>query len=166
MKYKTRVIRNIKIIVGFLLMTILSLDPLIQAKPTPSKADSVLFKNFIYRNLGPFRAGAWIGDIAVPENPGPEHRYTFYAAARNGGVWKTINNGTTFEPIFDDYGVNAIGAIEVAPSDPNILWVGTGEDSYARSSYAGNGIYKSWGLVILTISEESLSILKIQILCM
>ena len=102
-----------------------------------------LFKDFVYRNLGPFRAGAWIGDIAVPENPGDAHKYTIYVAARNGGVWKTINNGTTFFPIFDNYGVNAIGAIEVAPSDPNILWVGTGEDSYARSSYAGNGIWKS-----------------------
>lgn len=102
-----------------------------------------LFKNFMYRNLGPFRAGAWVGDIAVPENPGPEHRYTIYVASRNGGVWKTVNNGTTFFPIFDNYGVNAIGSVEVAPSDPNIVWVGTGEDSYARSSYAGNGIYKS-----------------------
>jgi len=102
-----------------------------------------LFRNLHYRNLGPFRAGAWVGDIAVPENPGPNHRYSFYVASRNGGVWKTVNNGTTFKPIFDNYGVNAIGAIEVAPSDPNILWVGTGEDSYARSSYSGNGIYRS-----------------------
>jgi len=102
-----------------------------------------LFKNLNYRNLGPFRAGAWVGDIAVPENPGPKHRYTFYVGSRNGGVWKTVNNGTTFKSIFDNYGVNAIGAIEVAPSDPNILWVGTGEDSYARSSYSGNGIYRS-----------------------
>jgi photosystem II stability/assembly factor-like uncharacterized protein len=110
------------------------------AQAAPSEE---LFKDFIYRNLGPFRAGAWIGDIAVPENPGDDSKYTFYVAARNGGVWKTINNGTTFFPIFDEYGVNAIGAIEVAPSDPNVLWVGTGEDSYARSSYAGNGIWKS-----------------------
>lgn len=112
-------------------------------QPASAQAKENLFTNFSYRNLGPFRAGAWIGDIAVPENPRHEHRYTFYAAARNGGVWKTVNNGTTFTPIFDDYGVNAIGAIEVAPSDSNILWVGTGEDSYARSSYAGNGIWKS-----------------------
>ncbi|MCK5056853.1 MAG: hypothetical protein KAT34_09375 [Candidatus Aminicenantes bacterium] len=107
------------------------------------KVDEKLFKEFTYRNLGPFRAGAWIGDIAVPENPGPEHKYTFYVAARNGGVWKTVNNGTTFTPVFDNYGVNAIGAVEVAPSNPDIVWVGTGEDSNARSSYSGNGIYKS-----------------------
>lgn len=107
------------------------------------KANEKLFKAFNYRNLGPFRAGAWVGDIAVPENPGPKDRYTFYVAARNGGLWKTVNNGTTFTPIFDNYGVNAIGAVEVAPSNPGIIWVGTGEDSYARSSYSGNGIYKS-----------------------
>jgi len=109
-------------------------------KGLPTEA---LFRNLTYRNLGPFRAGAWIGDIAVPENPGSRHRSTFYVAARNGGVWKTVNNGTTFEPIFDDYGVNAIGAVEVAPSNPEIVWVGTGEDSYARSSYSGTGVYKS-----------------------
>lgn len=141
--FKSLRIKKIKKPLGLPIIIFLSLIVLIHAQKTSSKIESDLFKNLIYRNLGPFRAGAWIGDIAVPENPGPEHSYTFYAAARNGGVWKTINNGTTFEPIFDDYGVNAIGAIEVAPSDPNILWVGTGEDSYARSSYAGNGIYKS-----------------------
>ena len=102
-----------------------------------------LFSCFVYRNLGPFRAGAWISDIAVPENPGPEHKYTFYVAARNGGVWKTVNNGTTFFPIFDEYGVNAIGAVEVAPSNPDVVWVGTGEDSNARLAFYGNGIYKS-----------------------
>jgi len=102
-----------------------------------------IFKDFTFRNLGPFRAGAWIEDIAVPENPCEEHKYTFYIASRNGGVWKTVNNGTTFTPIFDNYGVNSIGAIEVAQSDPEILWIGTGDNSNARSSYYGNGVYKS-----------------------
>ncbi|MFC2157352.1 WD40/YVTN/BNR-like repeat-containing protein [Acidobacteriota bacterium] len=111
--------------------------------PGQNNVDTDIFKNMMYRNLGPHRAGAWVGDIAAPENPGPNNRYTFYVAARNGGVWKTINNGTTFFPIFDNYGTNAIGSVEVAPSDPDVVWVGTGEDSYARSCYAGNGIYKS-----------------------
>lgn len=102
-----------------------------------------LLEDFAYRNLGPFRAGAWIGDIAVPRQQDSPGGGTFYVAARTGGVWKTVNNGTTFFPIFDDYGVNAIGAVEVAPSDSAIVWVGTGDDSYARSSYAGNGIYRS-----------------------
>ncbi|MFQ6071010.1 MAG: hypothetical protein ACE5LC_10885 [Candidatus Aminicenantales bacterium] len=132
-----------KIFTPFLLLALFGLFFFLHPLQAEKKPGEALFRNLRYRNLGPFRAGAWIGDIAVPENPGPKHRYTFYVAARNGGVWKTVNNGTTFEPIFDSYGVNAIGAIEVAPSDPNIVWVGTGEDSYARSSYSGNGIYKS-----------------------
>ncbi|MFC1564966.1 hypothetical protein ACFL6G_08530 [candidate division KSB1 bacterium] len=105
--------------------------------------DSDLLKNFQFRNLGPFRAGAWITDIAVPESPEKAHLYTFYAATRNGGIWKTINNGTTFEPVFDDQEVLSIGDIAVAPSDPDIVWAGTGENSNARSTYWGDGVYKS-----------------------
>jgi len=101
------------------------------------------FHDLHYRNFGPWRAGAWISDIAVPETDDAAHRYTFYVAARHGGVWKTENNGTTFRPIFDDYGCNSIGAVEVAPSNPNLIWVGTGEASNARSAHAGNGIWKS-----------------------
>ena len=104
---------------------------------------SLLSNAFQYRNLGPFRAGAWVGNIAVPENPDPNEPYTYYIAARNGGVWKTRNNGTTFKCISDELGVTAIGDIAVAPSDPNILWVGTGEAFSARSSYYGNGIWRS-----------------------
>ncbi|HCC71094.1 MAG TPA: hypothetical protein DEQ09_08095, partial [Bacteroidales bacterium] len=98
---------------------------------------------FQFRNLGAFRINAWVGEFAVPLNPGDKHKYTWYVAARNGGVWKTINNGTTFECISDKLGVNAIGDVEVAPSDPEIVWIGTGEDFNARSSYYGNGIWKS-----------------------
>lgn len=102
-----------------------------------------LFKDLEYRNLGAFRTGAWIADIAVPEKPDAGNKYTFYVGTRAGGVWKTINNGTTFQCITDDLGVTSIGVVEVAPSDPNIVWVGTGEAYNARSSYAGNGIYVS-----------------------
>jgi len=102
-----------------------------------------LLKNFIYRNLGPFRSGSWISDFAVPESPPQAHLYTFYVAGRNGGLWKTTNNGTTFKPLFDDKDVFSIGDIALAPSDPDILWVGTGEHATARSSYWGDGVYKS-----------------------
>lgn len=107
------------------------------------KVDNHLFKNLSYRNLGAFRAGCWISDIAVPENPGREDKYTIYVASRNGGVWKTVNNGTTFFPIFDHCRTNIIGSVEVAPSDSSIVWVGTGDHSYTRNSTAGNGIWKS-----------------------
>lgn len=101
------------------------------------------YNAFTYRNLGAFRASAWVGSIAVPENPGEKHKYTFYVGARNGGVWKTINNGTTFECITDQLGVTSIGDVAVAPSNPEILWVGTGEAFNARLSTSGNGIWKS-----------------------
>jgi len=102
-----------------------------------------LLKPFTYRSLGPYRAGSWITDFAVPEFPLKAHLYTFYVGTRNGGVWKTVNNGTTFEPIFDGHDRLAIGALALAPSNPETLWVGTGESYNCRSSYSGDGIYKS-----------------------
>ena len=103
-------------------------------------ADSNVFN---FRNLGAFRVSAWVGELAVPLDPTNEHRNTWYVAPRAGGVWKTINNGTTFECITDDLGTTYIGDVEVATSNPDIVWVGTGDNFNARSSYYGNGIWKS-----------------------
>jgi len=100
-------------------------------------------EGFEFRNSGAFRVSAWIGELAVPLNPGEKHKNTWYVAPRAGGVWKTINKGSTFECITDEIGTTYIGDVEVAPSDPEIVWVGTGEDFNARSSYYGNGIWKS-----------------------
>jgi photosystem II stability/assembly factor-like uncharacterized protein len=99
--------------------------------------------DFTYRNLGPFRTGAWVSDVAVPDSPLDAHLYTFYVAARTGGVWKTVNNGVTFEPIFEHQNVSSIGALAVSPKDPNVLWVGTGDASCTRSAYWGDGVYKT-----------------------
>jgi len=100
-------------------------------------------KNFSYRNLGPFRMGARISDFAVPESPAKAHLYTFYVATWSGGLWKTVNNGTTFEPVFDSQSRLAIGDVALAPSNPDIVWVGTGDAFNSRSSYSGDGVYKS-----------------------
>ena len=102
-----------------------------------------LLDDFTFRNMGPFRAGAWISDLAVPETPARAHQHTFYVATRNGGVWKTENSGTTFSPVFDATNQQSIGAVAVAPSDANVVWVGTGESYVARYSYAGDGVYRS-----------------------
>lgn len=102
-----------------------------------------LLKNFTFRNLGPYRAGSWVTSFAVPTAPLKEHLYTFYVGTRNGGVWKTVNAGTTFEPVFDGQAKLSIGAVAVAPSNANIVWVGTGEAYCARSSNPGDGVYKS-----------------------
>jgi len=94
---------------------------------------------FFYRDIGPTRQSGRFVDVAVPL----QEPYTFYAATGSGGLWKTTNNGQTFEPIFDHEPSFSISDIAVAPSDPNILWVGTGEANNSRSTYWGDGAYKS-----------------------
>jgi photosystem II stability/assembly factor-like uncharacterized protein len=105
--------------------------------------DEGLLKAFTFRNVGPFRVGARASDIAVPSFPDKEHLYTFYLATWTGGLWKTANNGITFQPVFDGQRKLTIGDVTLAPSDPDIVWVGTGDGFCSRSSYAGDGVYKS-----------------------
>jgi len=104
--------------------------------------DSVI-NTLSFRNIGPFRTAAWITAIAVPESPMHDHLYTISAAARWGGLWKTTNAGTTWTPISDSVGARAVGAVAIAPSDPKVVWMGTGDQANARSSYSGTGVYKS-----------------------
>jgi photosystem II stability/assembly factor-like uncharacterized protein len=96
-----------------------------------------------FRNIGPFRTAAWVTEIAVPDSPARDHLYTIYAATRTGGLWKTTNNGITWSPISDSVDVSAVGAVAIAPSNPNIVWMGTGDQANARSSYSGQGVFKS-----------------------
>ena len=86
-----------------------------------------LLQPFQYRNMGPFRMGARTSDIAVPDAPAKDHRQTIYVGYWTGGLWKTTNNGTTFEAVFDAQSKLAIGDVAIAPSNPNIVWVGTGD---------------------------------------
>ncbi|MCX6545935.1 MAG: hypothetical protein NTV05_16180 [Acidobacteria bacterium] len=95
------------------------------------------------RNIGPFRTGAWVTAIDVPTRPAHEHLYTIYAASRSGGVWKTVNGGITWNNITDSVGLEATGAVALAPSDPNTVWVGGGDQANARSSISGKGVFKS-----------------------
>ena len=101
-------------------------------------------KNSPYRHLkwraaGPEQQGGRVETIAVH----PDQPNTIYTGFGSGNLWKSINNGTTWEPIFDNEATFAIGCIAIDPSNPDILWVGTGEVLMARSSYAGLGVYKS-----------------------
>ncbi|HEX4568341.1 MAG TPA: hypothetical protein VH138_17025, partial [Vicinamibacterales bacterium] len=109
--------------------------------PTPS-FDETLLRAFTFRNVGPFRMAARTSDIAVPVAPATAHLYTFYVSFWSGGVWKTTNNGTTFEPVFDAQNNLNVGDVTVAPSNGDIVWVGTGDAFTSRSSFAGNGVYK------------------------
>jgi len=97
------------------------------------------FKALEFRELGPAVMGGRIDDFAAVES-NPNIVYVGVAA---GGVWKTTNNGTTWEPVFDKEAVSTIGDIAIAPSDPSIVWVGSGEPNNRQSSSWGDGIYKS-----------------------
>jgi len=97
------------------------------------------FKTIKWRFIGPFDVGGRCTDIAVPKGS----RNVIYIASATGGLWKTTNTGVTWEPLFDDMPTQSIGDIAVAESDPNIVWVGTGEANIFRASEAGIGVFKS-----------------------
>src|SRR3982751_5582310 len=110
-----------------------------QDAPQDSRPESPKqFKALKYRNIGPAAGGRVARATGVPGDPA-----TFYAATASGGVWKSIDGGTTWRSVFDDQPVSSIGSIAVAPSDPNIIYVGSGEANIRGNVAAGNGIYKS-----------------------
>jgi photosystem II stability/assembly factor-like uncharacterized protein len=92
-----------------------------------------------WRQIGPSLFSGRIADIAVPKG----QSRTIYCAAASGGIWKTTNRGTTWEPIFDDQGTGSMGAIAVSDSDPDIIWAGTGEPIAASHTTWGDGVYRS-----------------------
>jgi len=104
-----------------------------------NQSNDPLLKRFVWRSIGPAVMGGRVDDIAVDENT-PSTIYVGYAT---GGIWKSTNNGTTWNPIFDEYPVASIGDIEIAPSNPSIIYVGTGEPNNRQSSSFGGGVYKS-----------------------
>ncbi len=111
----------------------------LSAQDIPDVLGSVA-KSFQFRNIGPAIVGGRIDDIAVVEGD----PYTIYIGTASGGLWKTVNNGVTWQPIFDDQVTSSIGAVSVSPSNPEILWVGTGEANNRQSSSWGSGVYKSY----------------------
>ncbi len=98
-----------------------------------------LFDQFKWREIGPGNMGGRITDIAVLESK-PQH---FLVGAASGGVWKTVNNGTTWTSIFDSYGTSSIGDLDICQSNPDLIWVGTGESNARNSVTPGDGVYKS-----------------------
>jgi len=100
--------------------------------------DSKLFDGMKWRLIGPFRGGRALTGVGVPSQPN-----TYYFGAVSGGVWKTTDGGMTWDPIFDKQSVSSIGSIAVADSDPNVLYVGTGEACIRGNISYGDGVYKS-----------------------
>jgi len=118
---------------GFLLASLAGWS---QSDPVWTKAK---LNGLSYRSVGPAITSGRVADIAVH----PDNFSTYYLALASGGVWKTTNNGTTYEPIFDGEGSYSIGCVTIDPSNPNTVWVGSGENNNQRSVAYGDGIYKS-----------------------
>jgi hypothetical protein len=122
-----------------------STTPALSSAATPSPSATapqftdILFKNLKARAIGPAVMGGRISDIAIdPRNP-----FVFYVGLAHGGVFKTGDNGVSFDPIFDKQPALSIGAIAIAPSDSDVIWVGTGEANDRNSSGWGDGVYRS-----------------------
>jgi photosystem II stability/assembly factor-like uncharacterized protein len=115
------------------------------AKPAEEKEEdtprlsAATLKGLELRSLGPAINSGRISDFAV--TPGQRHRY--FVATASGGVWRTDNAGTTWKPVFDEHGSYSIGCITMDPENPNVLWVGTGENNSQRSVSFGDGVYRS-----------------------
>ncbi len=120
-------------------LMVLSLSAGQAQSPTPAPAAGP-FDGLAFRNIGPATMGGRIDDLAVLEsNPA-----VFYVGTASGGLWKTMNNGTTWEVLFDDQDdVVSIGDIAIAPNDANLVWVGSGENNNRQSGSWGRGVYKS-----------------------
>ncbi|MEO8946760.1 MAG: glycoside hydrolase [Gemmatimonadaceae bacterium] len=100
--------------------------------------DPSMYSTLQYRLIGPFRGGRTVGAAGIPDQPN-----VFYVGATDGGVWKTTDAGRTWDPIFDAESTGSIGTIAIAPSDPNVIYVGSGEGLRRPDLSTGDGIYKS-----------------------
>ncbi|HEX4640524.1 MAG TPA: hypothetical protein VH252_04010, partial [Chthoniobacterales bacterium] len=117
--------------------------PAFAADPSPTPAapgtiDEKLFRGMQWRQVGPFRGGRALAIEGIANEPN-----TYYFGAVAGGVWKTTDGGANWAPLFDKESISSIGAIAVAPSDHNIIYVGTGEAAVRGNISYGTGVYKS-----------------------
>jgi photosystem II stability/assembly factor-like uncharacterized protein len=107
-----------------------------QVKPSVSPS---LYSGITFRSIGPAWASGRISDLAV----NPCNHSEIYAAVASGNIWKTTNNGTTWQPVFDKYGAYAIGCLTIDPNNHNVIWAGTGENNHQRALGWGDGVYRS-----------------------
>ncbi|HSJ23561.1 MAG TPA: hypothetical protein VK929_02680 [Longimicrobiales bacterium] len=108
-------------------------------RPVLNQADDPLLTQFRWREIGPIGQGGRVNDIAVVESD-PRR---FYVAFAGGGLFRTENNGITFEDVFGAYGTSSVGAVAVSRSNPDVVYVGTGEANNRQSSTYGDGVYRS-----------------------
>ena len=97
------------------------------------------FSGLKFRSIGPAVASGRVMSMAV----NPKNKFEYYVGVASGGVWKTVNDGTTWTPVFDKEGSFSIGWVALDPNDASVVWVGTGESNSQRSVDYGDGIYRS-----------------------
>src|SRR5207245_5967641 len=97
------------------------------------------FSGLKFRLIGPAVASGRVMSLAV----NPKNKFEYYVGVASGGVWKTVNHGTTWTPVFDGDGSTSIVWVTLDPNDPSVVWVGTGESNSQRSVAYGDGIYRS-----------------------
>ncbi|PSR09824.1 MAG: glycosyl hydrolase, partial [Bacteroidetes bacterium] len=130
-------------------------------KPALKTLQASTFGALAFRAVGPAVTSGRIADFAV----NPQRPSTYYVASAGGGVWKTVNQGTTFTPIFDSQGSYSIGCISLDPQNASTVWVGTGENNNQRSVSYGDGVYlsrdggKTWENKGLKTSEHIANII-------
>src|SRR5216117_4523640 len=121
-------------------MTVPWMLVLVVASQQPVKVDSETISGLGARNIG---SAAMSGRIAAHAAVHEGTRLTVYVGAASGGVWKSVNAGTTFKPVFDKQAVQSIGAVTIDPKNPKVIWVGTGEAWTRNSASIGDGVYRS-----------------------
>ena len=142
----------VKTLLPLVLIAFIQVDAISQS----SKELNAAAAKLAMREIGPALMGGRISDIAIH----PNQPHTWYVAAGSGNLWKTTNRGTTWKPIFDDQQSYSIGDVATDPNNPNVIWVGTGENVSGRHVGWGNGIYKSkdggktWVIMGLKASEH------------
>lgn len=129
--------RNVFLLVCCCVLFAAHTAPNLPAQDLPPR-DTTRFKNLKFRNIGPAIGGRTSRVCGVPGDA-----LTYYAATASGGVWKSTDGGMKWRAVMDDYPVASMGAVAVAPSDPNVVYVGSGEANPRGNVAAGNGIYKS-----------------------
>ncbi|HEX8637759.1 MAG TPA: hypothetical protein VF692_06845, partial [Pyrinomonadaceae bacterium] len=131
-------------------------SPATTPTPKPEPMSSGTFSGLKFRSIGPAVTSGRVNAFAVD----PNDRSKYYIAVASGGVWKTVNAGTTWTPVFDGEGSYSIGTVVLDPKNPSIVWVGTGEHNSQRSVGYGDGVYrsddggKSWKNMGLKTSEH------------
>ncbi|HEY6945546.1 MAG TPA: hypothetical protein VI431_10445, partial [Candidatus Acidoferrum sp.] len=132
--------KSFRCFAAVMMLAVISLMLPVTAPAQDAKFDSDTISGLGARNIGSAAMSGRVAALAAVKENG---RLTVYVGAASGGVWKSINGGTTFKPVFDKEPAQSIGAITIDPQSPKTIWVGTGEAWTRNSTSIGDGIYKS-----------------------